>query len=281
MPEVLDTQISEDGLQAQNNAVGEAGSAAPDSFHFKHAVFEGPLDLLLHLIRENKVDIYDIPIAEITRQYISYVELMKDLNLEIAGEFLVMAATLIHIKSRMLLPPDEEEKKEPAEDPRSELVQRLLEYQSYRESSVFLREREGAWKNIFRRSAPDEDNLEFEAEPLLFEADVFDLITAFRKLLEKAPAHVLEITRETLTVAERINFIMERLDKEDGMRFENLFEEGLTRVTLIVTFLALLELVRLGLIKTYQEKAFGTIWIINPQKQADATADEAVQEILS
>jgi len=281
MPEVLETQLSRVEPQQQGDSAADAETGSLNNFHFKLPVFEGPLDLLLHLIKESKVDIYDIPIVEITRQYIEYLELMKYLNLEIAGEFLVMAATLIHIKSKMLLPPDEEEKQEAAEDPRAELVQRLLEYQSYRESSVFLRERESVWKNIFQRSAPDKDNFEFEAERLLFEADVFDLITAFKKLLEKAPPQVLEITRETLTVADRINLIMERIEKEDGIRFESLFEEGSSRVTLIVTFLALLEVVRLGLVKIYQEKAFGVIWIINPQKQTDVSSDEVVQEVLS
>jgi len=281
MPEVLETQLSRVEPRQQSDSAGDTESASLNNFRFKLPVFEGPLDLLFHLIKENKVDIYDIPIVEITRQYIEYLELMKYLNLEIAGEFLVMAATLIHIKSKMLLPPDEEEKQETAEDPRSELVQRLLEYQAYRESSVFLRERESTWKNIFQRNAPDKDSLEFEPEPLLFEADVFDLITAFRKLLEKAPAQVLEITRETLTVADRINFITERIEKEDGIRFESLFEEGSSRVTLIVTFLALLEVVRLGLVKIYQEKAFGVIWVINPQKQYDTSSDEVVREVLS
>ncbi|RJQ43064.1 MAG: segregation/condensation protein A [Nitrospiraceae bacterium] len=279
MPEVVETQYLQSEPQVQDGPAASDASASLSSIHFKLPVFEGPLDLLLHLIRENKVDIYDIPIIDITRQYISYLELMKELNLEIAGEFLVMAATLIHIKSKMLLPPDEEKTQEPAEDPRSELVQRLLEYQSYKESSVFLRERETTWKNIFQRSTPEKDDLTFEPEPMLFEANVFDLITAFKKLLERAPAQTVEITRETLTVADRINFIMERIETEDGIRFEDLFEEGSSRVTLIVTFLALLEIVRLGLVKIYQENAFGIIWVINPQKQDHVPSTEAPQEV--
>lgn len=282
MPEALETEISQAAPQKQDDPKAEAGlgSGALNNFHFKLPVFEGPLDLLLHLIKENKIDIYDIPIIDVTHQYIQYLEMMKEMNLEIAGEFLVMAATLIHIKSKMLLPPDEEEKQEPVEDPRSELVQRLLEYQAYKESSGFLRKREEIWKNIFQRSMPDKDDLTFEPEPLLFEANVFDLITAFKKLLEKAPAEIREITRETLTVSDRINFIMERLENEDGVRFEDLFEEGYSRVTLIVTFLAFLEIIRLGLVKIYQEKMFGTIWVINPQKQSDAVPLEIVQEAL-
>jgi segregation and condensation protein A len=279
MPEVLEKELSQTESQKKDDSASDAASESLNNFLFKLPVFEGPLDLLLHLIKENKIDIYDIPIIDITHQYIKYLELMKELNLEIAGEFLVMAATLIHIKSKMLLPPDEEEKKESAEDPRSELVQRLLEYQAYKESSGFLRKREEIWKNIFQRNIPDKDDFTFEPEPLLFDANVFDLITAFKKLLEKAPAQAVEITRETLTVADKINFIIERVEKEDGIRFEDLFEEGYTRLTLIVMFLALLELIRLGLVKIYQEKAFGIIWIINPRQQADATSDEVVQEV--
>jgi len=279
MPEVLEKELSQTESQKKDDSASDAASESLNNFLFKLPVFEGPLDLLLHLIKENKIDIYDIPIIDITHQYIKYLELMKELNLEIAGEFLVMAATLIHIKSKMLLPPDEEEKKESAEDPRSELVQRLLEYQAYKESSGFLRKREEIWKNIFQRNIPDKDDFTFEPEPLLFDANVFDLITAFKKLLEKAPAQAVEITRETLTVADKINFIIERVEKEDGIRFEDLFEEGYTRLTLIVMFLALLELIRLGLVKIYQEKAFGIIWIINPRQQADAKSDEVVQEV--
>lgn len=283
MPEVLETELSQDETQKQDGS-GAGTNPEPDTlnnFHFKLPVFEGPLDLLLHLIKENKIDIYDIPIIDITQQYIKYLDLMKELNLEIAGEFLVMAATLIHIKSKMLLPPDEEENKTPEEDPRTELVQRLLEYQAYKESSNFLRKQEDVWKNIFQKNMPDRDAFALEPEPLLFEANVFDLITAFKKLLEKTPAQAIEITRETLTVSDRINFIMEQIENEDGIRFEDLFTEDYSRVTLIVTFLALLEIIRLGLVKTYQEKMFGAIWIINPQKQNNAASSEAVLEVLS
>lgn len=234
-----------------------------DNLHFKVPVFEGPLDLLLHLIKENKIDIYDIPIAQITEQYLQYIEFIKELNLEIAGEFLVIAATLIHIKSKMLLPPDETQPEELQEDPRAELVRRLLEYQAFKDASVNLREKENAWMNIFRRPPPMQDEL--EGEPLLSEVSLFDLVSAFKDILSKAPLEVIEITRESLTVAERINFIMEKIEGEDGIRFEELFKESYTKIALIVTFLALLEVIRLGLVKAYQEKAFGSIWIINPQ----------------
>jgi segregation and condensation protein A len=252
MPDVIEIDSSQIKTQSE--------------LHFKLPVFEGPLDLLLHLIKENKIDIYDIPIVEITRQYLDYLELMKELNLEIAGEFLVMAATLIYIKSKMLLPPDEELAEKPVEDPRDELVQRLLEYQKFKEASLSLREREDIWRNIFRRPPPEAKDYDNEPDLLLSEVTLFDLISAFKKFLLKAPEQVIEITRETLTVTDKINFIMEKLDREDGIRFEDLFKENPTKIVLIITFLALLELIRLGLVKAYQKKTFGSIWIINPQR---------------
>jgi segregation and condensation protein A len=259
MPEVTETDLPQ--INSDN------------SLHFKLPAFEGPLDLLLHLIKENKIDIYDIPIAQITHQYIEYLELMKELNLEIAGEFIVMAATLIHIKSRLLLPPEETPQDEQIEDPRTELVRRLLEYQSFKDASSNLKEQENIWRNIFHKAPPSEGEFEPEFEPMLFEVSLFDLITAFKGLLSKAPPETMEITRETLTVADKINFLMEKLAADDSMKFEDLFEGSFARVTLIITFIALLEVIRLGLAKVYQEKAFGAIWIINPQKMNTEQAE--------
>jgi segregation and condensation protein A len=284
MPDVLETPLAQVEPQVQDESLSQVEENAPktldslNSFHFKLPVFEGPLDLLLHLIRDQKIDIYDIPIIQITQQYMEYVELLQELDLEIAGEYLVMAATLIHIKSRMLLPPEEKEQEELVEDPRAELVQRLLEYQAFKESSSLLRKREDIWKNVFRRSAPDADEMQFEPEPVLFEATAFDLISAFKKLLEKAPEQALEITRETLTVADKINYIVERIENEDGIRFEDLFEDGCTKLSLIVTFLALLEVVRLGLVKIYQEKDFGQIWVLNPQQESGEVSESLLVE---
>jgi segregation and condensation protein A len=259
MPDLTDTKPSQP--RDPGDELGERNGIS-----FKLPAFEGPLDLLLHLIKNDEVDIYDIPIVQITHQYMEYLEIMKELNLEIAGEFLVMAATLIHIKSRTLLPPDIKETEEPAEDPRAELVERLLEYKRFKDASVHLRKREEIWKKIFFRNITAAEDLDLEPEPVFIEASVFDLISVFKSLLQKAPEQAIEISRETLTVSDRINFIMEHLEKEDGIRFLDLFEENYTKVSIIVTFLALLELNRLGLARAYQEKAFGTIWIINPQK---------------
>ncbi|MGD0884245.1 MAG: segregation/condensation protein A [Thermodesulfovibrionales bacterium] len=262
-----------------------------EAYSIKIPVFEGPLDLLLHLIRENKIDVYDIPIALITHQYLEYIEMMKELNLDVAGEFLLMAATLIHIKSRMLLPVDEEVKDEEQEDPRFELVQRLLEYQTFKEVSLALQEKEDEWSNVFyrqffegdekgkRRSdddvlfSPENDSDgylletgESGSETLhLFDLNIFDLLSAFRKFLDKAPPEVVAITRETLTVKDRISFIMEKLENENAVRFEDLLGGNVTRSYLIVTFIAFLEILRLGLARAYQERDFGNIWIIRRQ----------------
>jgi len=236
-----------------------------DIIRIKTPAFEGPFDLLLHLIRENKIDIYDIPISLITSQYLEYIEIMKELNLEIAGDFLVMAATLIQIKSRMLLPPDEETPSEEQEDPRRELVERLLEYQRYKEAAVDFRTKEDEWLKVFHREPLSDEE---EGELYLFDLSLFDLLDAFRKILDKAPPEIVSITKETLTVKNRMSMIMEIIEEHETVRFEDLFREGITRIYLIVTFVALLELIRLGLARAYQEKEFGNIWVINPAKQS-------------
>jgi segregation and condensation protein A len=264
-------------------------------YSIKLPVFEGPLDLLLHLIRENKIDIYDIPIALITHQYLEYIEIMKELDLDIAGEFLLMAATLIQIKSKMLLPVDEAVRDEDMEDPRFELVQRLIEYQAFKDATLAFREREEEWINVFSRDVPLEGKAEhivvgdeafggdseedlgedssWSSESLeLFELNIFDLISAFRKVLEKAPPDVVAITREALTVKDRISFIVEKLDFQNAVRFQDLLDGNITRSFLIVTFIALLEILRLGLARAYQERDFGNVWIIRKQ---DSTAGEA------
>ncbi|MGE5893201.1 MAG: segregation and condensation protein A [bacterium] len=251
-----------------------------DLYNIKVPVFEGPLDLLLHLIREHKIDIYDIPIALITGQYLQYLEMMKELNLEIAGEFLVMAATLIHIKSRMLLPADETVSVEEQEDPRLELVQRLLEYQALKEAALSLREKEETWRDYFRREPAPDEKAEAEAEKdlSLFDLSLFDLIGAFRKFLEKAPLEAAEITRETLTVKDKIAFIVDRLSSEEAVPFEELFAGDRTKAQMVVTFIALLEIIRLGLARAYQDKEFGVIWIINPQAKREEQGNEGAPD---
>ncbi len=249
-------------------------------YKIKLPAFEGPLDLLLHLIRENKVDIYDIPITFITSRYLEYIEMMKELDLEIAGEFLVMAATLIHIKSRMLLPPDEEAAPEQTEDPRLELVQRLLEYQAYKDAASILREREDEWQKVFCRKHTDEDEggENLPEELYLFDVNIFDLLGVFKKIYDRVPPEILTITKEALTVKDRMVTIIEIIENAESVRFEELFRDNVTRMQVIVTFLALLEVLRLGLARVYQEKEFGNIWIINPRKHEPAAAEPLQSE---
>lgn len=239
-----------------------------DLYKIKLPAFEGPLDLLLHLIRENKIDIYDIPISFITGRYLEYIGIMKELSLDIAGEFLVMAATLIYIKSRMLLPVEEAAAEELTEDPRLELVQRLLEYQAFKDAAMVLKEKEDDSLNIFSRLPARDPKEEDEGpEPLLFDVNMFDLLGAFKRLLEAAPVEVRTITRETLTVKDRMSTIVEMLEKNDSIRFEEVFKDTITKSQIIVTFLAMLELLRLGLARAYQEREFGNIWLISPGKE--------------
>jgi segregation and condensation protein A len=197
---------------------------------------------------------------------------MKELNLEIAGDFLVMAATLIQIKSRMLLPPDEEAPSEEQEDPRRDLVQRLLEYQRYKDAALDFRTKEDEWLKVFHREPLSDEE---EGELYLFDLSLFDLLDAFRNILEKAPSEIVSITKETLTVKNRMSMIMEIIEEHEAVRFEDLFKEGITRIYLIVTFLALLELIRLGLARAYQEREFGNIWVINPAKQSSTLTHQS------
>lgn len=256
--------------------MSEAPVLTEESYKIKVPAFEGPLDLLLHLIRENKIDIYDIPIALITHQYLEYIDILKELNLDIAGEFLLMAATLIHIKSRMLLPIEETVGTLEDEDPRFELVQRLIEYQAFKYASLALREKEDEWSDVFYRKPvmPDHNAAATDtAELALFDLSLFDLMSAFKRLLDKAPPEILSITRETLTVKDRIAFILENLENSKATKFEDLFAGSITRTRMVVTFIALLEILKLGLARVYQDKEFGTIWIMNQAEETELSKE--------
>ncbi len=225
--------------------------------------FEGSLDLLLHLIRSNKIDIYDIPIAFVTKQYLEYLDMMKELDLDIASDFIVMASTLIFIKSRMLLPPTEsEECGESADvDPRTPLVERLLEYQTIKEASHLLRELEGKRQEKFSR--PCMEGVCEAAEDFLFlpEASIFDLMEAVKKILQKLPSEASEISRETLTVKDRIALIIDKIEEKSAVAFHDFFGGQETRLEIIVTFIALLEIIKMNIAKAFQHKEFGSIWI--------------------
>jgi segregation and condensation protein A len=235
--------------------------------------FEGPLDLLLHLIKKNEVNICDIPIALITSQYLATIELMQELNLDVAGEFLVMAATLIHIKSKMLLPRPEtaagangEE-----EDPRDALVRRLLEHEKFKAAAGLLHEREQVRAAQWAR--PDERVAAIagdEYEPEL-EVDLFSLLTAFQAVVERAKHRPkVLLPPEQLPVEVRIEQLLARLSETEACGFEDLFADVHERSGLIVTFLALLEMIRLKLVRVFQSGSFGPIRVYKRARPADA-----------
>ncbi len=228
-------------------------------YHVKLERFEGPLDLLLHLIKKEEIDIYDIPIAHITLQYLSYVEMMQMLDLDVAGEFLVMAATLMRIKARMLLPvaPVEEEEEE---DPREELVRRLLEYKRFKEAAEGLREREEQMRRVFERGLSE---IVFEdGEVFLEEATLFDLLDALRQALARAveaPSH--EIEGDKLDVVRRTEEVAALLRARGKLKFSELLVGCTTRLEIIGTFISLLELIKMGRAGAIQRAAFGEIWV--------------------
>ncbi|MHC1697830.1 MAG: ScpA family protein [Geobacteraceae bacterium] len=238
-----------------------------DSYDLSYKVilekFQGPLDLLLYLIKKNELDIYDIPIAIITRQYLEYIKVLKDLNLEIAGDFLVMASTLIQIKSSMLLPSrNEDDPDEEVEDPRAELIRRLVEYSRYKEAALRLNEQKLLGRELFARSTISEELLSDEtpAEPL--DLDLFALIEAFRGILAKAPHESFhEVCAESISIAERINEILSLLQENNFIAFAQLFENSRDRDYIVATFLAILELCKLKLIRVRQQEQYGEIWI--------------------
>lgn len=223
--------------------------------------FQGPLDLLFYLIKKNQIEIYDIPISLVAQQYLEYLELKRILDLEIAGEFLVLAATLLRIKAKMLLPPTEDEE-ETEEDPRAELVEALLNYQEYKKTADFLREKETEESLFYPRSfLPYLEGSE-EVEDKSKKVGLYDLLEAFKKVLAKAteePTHTITILK--ITIEQRINYILSFLDNKKKVCFTDLFMDNPKRLVMIVTFIAILELLRLNKIKVLQRKNFSKIWV--------------------
>jgi len=236
--------------------------SSPDAYRIKLDAFEGPLDLLIHLIGKNELDIYDIPIALITEQYLGYIDLMQELNLDVAGEFLVMASTLIHIKSKTLLPrpasPDEEGEEE---DPREALVRRLLEHQKYKAAAELLHERETLRGAQFTRPDAAVAEAAGEAFEPELEVDLFSLLAAFRGVLERASRRPrMVLPPEQISIDERIGQLRGRLSATEACDFDELFTDGDgSRAFLIVTFLAVLELIRLKELRVFQAGGTGTI----------------------
>ena len=247
--------------------------SAPDAFPVKLEQFEGPLDLLLHLIKKNEVNVHDIPIALITAQYLDAIALMQEMDLDVAGDYLVMAATLIHIKSKMLLPRPETAANVEGEeeDPRDALVRRLLEHQKFKAAAGLLHEREqlraAQWLRPDERVAALAGD-EFEPE---IEVDLFSLLTAFQAVVQRArlrPPVVLPA--EQLPVEVRIDQLLARLSETEACGFEDLFADVHDRSGLIVTFLALLEMIRLKLVRVFQAGSFGPIRVYKRSRPADA-----------
>jgi segregation and condensation protein A len=231
-------------------------------YQVKLEVFEGPLDLLLHLIRKNELDIYDIPIAMITQQYIEYLELMKTLNLDIAGEFLVMAATLIYIKSRTLLPSSLEEE-DSDEDPRAQLVRQLLEYQRFKNVAQQLRGYEEAQQEIFTHQVTQPEDVSSSDEDSSLEVSLFELLRCFKEVMERVgQADTYEIAApDNITVEQQANLILNKALIHHQLNFEDLFDGEQTKLQLIITFLALLELIRNQQVLVRQPVPFGQILI--------------------
>jgi len=229
-------------------------------------IFEGPLDLLLYLIKKNEVDIYDIPIAVITDQYLEYLDLMKALNLDVVGEFLVMASTLTAIKSRMLLPPSEDEEEGDEEiDPRAELMEHLLEYQRYKEAAHQLKDRDLLEKDIFTRIQSEEQSLQVDKDTAVIEVNLFDLVDALRKVIERKDlaGDFMEVTVEKISVKDKMVEILEKLKENQQITFQSLFDEITTRYEIIVAFLSILELMRLRAVKVFQVHPYGEIRVIS------------------
>ena len=226
------------------------------SLTVKLEIYEGPLDLLLHLIKKNEVDVYDIPIALITSQYLEYLQLMESFNIELAGEFLLMAAALIQIKSKMLLPVMEDEEESEDEDPRMALVRPLLEYMKVKEAAETLERRTVLDRDVFARTVPlEESGIELEEDDSV-EASLFDLIEAFRRIVtEDSEGFIgLEFKVETKTIKQRILEIVALLRAQKQSSFIDVCRMDRTKAQLILSFLAILELARVGLIKIYQQK---------------------------
>jgi segregation and condensation protein A len=233
------------------------------SYKIKLEIFEGPLDLLLYLVKKNHLNIYDIPIAKVTEQYINYIELMRLLDLNIAGEFLVMAATLLHIKSKMLLPAEPSVEQEEEDDPRAELVKLLVEYERFKEIAAELKERESSQKQLFKRPKIELPKPgDTQQQEVYFEASLFDLITAFSQALKDVPRELFyEVVKDEFTIEDKTHQILHLLLEEPSVNLNYLFSKAKTKLEIVTTFLAILELIRQKEIIVMQKMMFDEIQI--------------------
>ena len=265
----------------RDEAAGEGGGVQLQlrlPYRVRLELFEGPLDLLLHLIKRNEVDVRELPVAQITEQYLGYLDLMRDLNLDIAGEYLVMAATLTLIKSRMLLPSPEPEEGEEA-DPRADLVRQLLEYQRFREAAESLAERPLLRRDTFTRDASTEGlPPEPEGAPRI-RVTLWELMEAFRAVLKRAePDPVHQVEGEAISLRSRIDGLLTTLGVARRLTFDSLFGEQPTRGFVIVTFLAVLELMKQHVVEALQEEIMGPIVIILAVEDVRTVAIDLLEE---
>jgi segregation and condensation protein A len=236
-------------------------------YKVKLEVFEGPLDLLLYLIKRDEVDIYEISIERIAKQYLEYMEAFQVLNIDLAGEFIVMAANLLYIKSRTLLPSEQQMPEEDAEedDPRWELIRQLIEYKKFKEAAFELRSREAIQEKLFPRF-PSNPELAPAGDLLVSEVGIFDLINAFQKALRRLESRqreedLREIFEENFTVSDKIDFLLRVIHHGIPVRFEECFADAASRAEIVVTFLAMLELIRLKQLRVRQDNHFEAIWL--------------------
>lgn len=251
----------------------EAFESQLDAIRIKVQAFEGPLDLLVHLIKKNQMNVYDIQIAVITRQYLEYLDLLQELNLDVASDFLVMAATLIHIKSKMLLPRPETAAGDPedAEDPRDALVRRLLEHQKFKAAAELLHDKETLRSAQWGRPDSRIEEIAGEDYEPEIEVDLFSLLSAFKQVLERARERPpVLLPPEQVSIETRIEQLLERLSETEACGFEDLFATDATRGEMIVTFLAMLEMIRLKLIRVFQQGGAGAIRIYKRERPKDA-----------
>ena len=246
------------------------------TYNVKLESFAGPLDLLLHLVRKNELDIFKIPIAQITDEYLKYIELVKELNLDIAGEFIVYAATLMYLKSRNLLPVEQKTEEEILDEERQlqELKEKLAEYERFKDLALQLEQRQHNEKQLFARQPllPLEETAQIDAT-------LFDLLDAFSIILKEAEQkQILEIEEENITVNDKIILIQSVLKKSKKITFSSLFAKAKSRQEMVVTFMALLELIRLKEIIIKQSSHFGEIWLYSNSQTSLKTGKEAFKK---
>jgi segregation and condensation protein A len=247
-----------------------------ESYTIRLDRFEGPLDLLLYLIQRDEMDIYDIPIARITQQYLATIELLDVFNLDNAGDFLVMAATLMRIKARLLLPVQKGEEDEDEIDPRDELVRRLLEYKKFKEAAQSLGQHEEERADWFYRGSAF-PYLDQAQEPPEFSLSLFDLLSAVRNVLERLEGdHTHHVFQETITVEQQVERILAQLAERERIRFEEIFDQARIKMHVVVTFVAMLELMKQQRIRAQQIVQYGDIWLVaNREPEPEALQEDA------